>query len=161
MDNMSMVVHKYICRAHMRWSAFTFKVPDLLNTGEVDMNISTNSINFKMSHFFPIELQVSFADTPPTEIQLDQTQFKTLQHTRKEIRFEIDRALAPNATISIKMAKRSPEKKPAGDVYKVHRGRIRYCNEIKSSLNPRYEICVQILESVIQTEIRSSHLKFN
>lgn len=125
------------------------------------MNISTNSINFKTNRFYPIEVQVAFEDTPQTQIQLEQTQFKTLQYTREEIHFRIDRALAPNADISIKMAKRASEKKTAGEVYKIHRGRIRYCKDLKGVRGPRYEVCVRILESVVQTEIQSTHLKFN
>ena len=118
-------------------------------------------MDFKMSSFLPIELLVSFSGTPKSEIQLDQAQYKTLQHTRRKIRFEIDQALPPNSDISIKMAKRSSDKQRTGEVYKVHRGRIQYCTEVKGSQGSRYEVCVKIMESVIQTEIQSSRLHFN
>ena len=122
---------------------------------------SKKTMNFKMNDFFPIELQVSFAVTPKSEIPLNQAQFKTLNQSRREIRFEIDQVLPPESNISIKMAKRSLDQKTIGEVYKVHRGRIQYCNEVKGSQGSRYEVCVQILETVIETEIQSSRLNFN
>ena len=125
------------------------------------MNFSLKSKNFKTNNFFPIDLQVSFAGTPKSEIQLNQAQFKTLSQSRREIRFEIDQALPPDSYISIKMAKRASGQKTAREVYKVHRGRIQYCNEVKGSQGARYEVCVQILETVIETEIQSSRLNFN
>jgi len=125
------------------------------------MNLSSISGNVKTNDFFPMELQVSHTDIPESITKAKQAQFKTLDQTRREIRFEIDQALPPDSDISIKMAKRPSDKKRTGEVFKVHRGRIQSCNEIKGLPGPRYEVCVQILETVIQTEIHSSRLNFN
>lgn len=124
------------------------------------MNLFAGSTTVETNDFLPIELQISHADTPAIEVQLERVQFKTLQKSRREILFEIDRSLPPDSNISIKMAKRSFDQKMMGEVYKVHRGRVQYCNRVKSSRGSRYEVCVQIHETVIQTDIRFSRLNF-
>jgi hypothetical protein len=124
------------------------------------MNFPSNSTGYKTNDFFPIELKVSFDHIPKGENQLAMAQFKTLNQSRMEIRFEIDQALPPGSNIAIKMAKKSPDQKTLGEVYKVHRGRIQYCHELKGSQGSRYEVCVRIIETVIQTEIQSSRFNF-
>ena len=122
------------------------------------MNIFLNSIDYKSTPFSPIELQVSLGDALKDEIQFNPAQFKTLSQKKREICFEIDRAVSLDSNISIKMARKGSEKKTRGDVYKVLRGKIFSCRKFKSRQGLRFEVCVRILETVIQAEIQFSRL---
>jgi hypothetical protein len=86
---------------------------------------------------------------------------RILKQTSEEIYFEIDHALPLSSNISIKITKQSPELKTMDDVWTVHRGRVQSCVKIENSHGTRYEVCFQIIDTVLQREVVKSRLSPN
>jgi len=125
------------------------------------MAISSNLTEFKKEGHMPIQIIIS-GDNP--EDNLDTFHYvptRMLKQSHEEFSFEIDHPLPIGSNIDIKTVKDAPDKKKPDEVYKVHRGRIRRCTEVKDSQGARYEVDVQIFETVIQTEIMTSRFRLN
>ena len=81
-----------------------------------------------------------------------------LKYSGEEIYFQIDHALPLGSNIAVKTTKQLPDLKAKDGVWTVNRGRVRSCRKMESSPGPCYEVCVQIFETVLQTEIVTSRL---
>ena len=125
------------------------------------MAFSLNLTDLKKENHIPVQILIS-SDNP--EGHLDSFHYvptRILKQSKEEISFEIDHPLPLGSNIEIKTVNMSPDRKKRDEVYKVHRGRIRKCVEMEGSHGARYEVNVQIFETVIQTEIVSSRLSLN
>ena len=73
------------------------------------------------------------------------------------IYFEIAHALQPSTNISIRVEKEKSGAKQHSEAYRVHRGRVKWCKTVEDQKGKRYGVGVEILETVVQAEIQSSH----
>ena len=128
---------------------------------EKDMGFSSNLTNDKQNDLIGVQMlssrNIMQADTEPFKYE----PAKAIKQSGEEFFFEIDHALPIGANIAIKTREETPDPKAMDGVYEVYRGRIRGCKAVERSHGSRYEVCVKILETVLQTEVVTSRLSRN
>ena len=125
------------------------------------MFFSSNLKDYKNNGPIAIQVLSLRDDTQAGEEEFRCESSKILKQSGDEIYFEIDQSLPLGSNIVIRTDLESPDLKTMDEVYRVHRGRVRSCVEVESSHGTRFEVCVQIFETVIQTEIVTSRLSPN
>jgi hypothetical protein len=125
------------------------------------MDFSLTQTGLKKADQIPIHILISSDDPKGHSDTSHGVPTGIHKKSNEEISFEIDHPLPLGSNIDIKTAKEPPDRKERDEVYKVYRGRIRKCVEVEGSHGARYEVNVQIFETVIQTEIVSSRLSLN
>ena len=90
--------------------------------------------------------------------RFDSIPAKMYNQSEDGLYIEIDRALQPGSSVSIKMV--APEEDHPEDAYFIHNTRVVWCEKVDNETS-RFGIGVKIFRSIVQAEVMTSRLGYS